>query len=108
MDTLPVSPYCIDLGTLPSPLLDLIWELAGGRPVHPTARIMKVHITRTFANLEDQPSFFEDKSWDLVRACKKHKITWHRMSGGVGEPRGPLRWGKSVKCILPGYKWDYT
>ncbi len=52
------------MGTLPSPLIALIWELAGGRPVHPTAKIMKVHITKTFSRLEDQPGFFEDTSWE--------------------------------------------
>ena len=46
------------LDRLPPGLITEIYELAGGRPVHPNARIMRKHVEETQQKLKDKPCFF--------------------------------------------------
>ena len=85
------SPLDEIMELLPEPLCVLVWEYAGGRPVHPAALLMQAHFEETRLRLDGAPSFWNDPAWDLVRACCMHKVT----------RRGPVRRGRTKKCTLP-------
>ena len=83
---------------LPEWIVVAIWELAGGRPVHPLAQLFKEHFALTLERLEGFPAFFESPGWDLVRACQMHRVV-------RSKPHAPAktRRGRSKKDALP--KW---
>lgn len=64
------------LDRLPPGLLSEVYELAGGRPVHPNARIMRKHVEETKQKLKDSPCFFEPPGSDLARSLQRHGWKW--------------------------------
>ena len=83
------------LDLLPESLLSDIYALAGGRPVHPSARVMAMHVAETRNRLQGVPCFFESPGWDMTRMLRRHG--WKKLKDG--------RWagnhGRTQKCTLP-------
>ena len=83
------------LDLLPEGLLGEVYEFAGGRPVHPSARIMAIHIAETRNRLLGCPCFWESEAWDMTRMLRRHG--WKRLKNG--------KWAgnraRTLKCTLP-------
>ena len=84
------------LDCLPEDLLSTVYEYAGGRPVHPSARVMALHIAETRNRLMHAPCFFESPGWDLTRMLCRHGWKKRKKDGlWIGS------WRRTQKCTLP-------